>query len=84
MYDDELPPSELLLFQNLPNEANREMIAALLGSFEGFKDSRFIESKPGICFVEFAAEFQATKVMESLQGFRVTPQHALHISYARK
>jgi U2 small nuclear ribonucleoprotein B'' len=43
-----------------------------------------MEGKPGLAFVEFHNEFQATRAMESLQGFKVTPAHAMQISYAKK
>ena len=84
LIDDELPPSNALLLQNLPNETTKEMLNALFGRFEGYTSARLIESKPGIAFVDFDAELNATRAMESLQGFKVTPTHALHISYAKK
>ncbi len=43
-----------------------------------------IESKPGISFIEFGTEIEATRAMESLQGFKVTPLLAMHIQYSKK
>ena len=38
----------------------------------------------GHSFVEFGTEFQATRAMESLQGFKVTPSHSINVTYAKK
>lgn len=37
-----------------------------------------------IAFVEFDSDRQATDAKNALQGFKVTPQHAMHISFAKK
>ena len=42
-----------------------------------------VPSKPGIAFVEFETEMQASVAMTGLQGFKVTPQNAMAISYAK-
>lgn len=82
--DEELPPNSVLFVQQLPAEATQPMLAALFSPYDGFKEARIIDGKPGIAFVEFGTEFQATRAMESLQGFKVTPQHAINVTYAKK
>ena len=42
-----------------------------------------IPAKPGIAFVEFEGEMQATVAMTGLQGFKVTPQNAMKITYSK-
>lgn len=43
-----------------------------------------IEARPGIAFVEFENEAQATTAMQGLQDFRITPTNAMSISYAKQ
>lgn len=42
-----------------------------------------VAAKPGIAFVEFSTEGQATVALLGLAGFRITHQHSLAISYAK-
>lgn len=42
-----------------------------------------VPSKPGIAFVEFETEMQATVALTGLQGFKVTPQNAMQITYSK-
>lgn len=49
----------------------------------GCKEVTVVPSKPGIAFVEFETEMQASVAMTGLQGFKVTPQNAMAISYAK-
>ena len=37
-----------------------------------------------IAFVEFETELQSTEAKNSLQGFKITPTHAMNIAYAKK
>lgn len=78
------PPNNILFVQNLPHDATSEAIQALFQQFPGFKEVRMIEAKPGIAFVEYGDEMQATVAHQGLQNFRVSPSHAMQISYAKK
>lgn len=40
-------------------------------------------AKPGIAFIEFETEMQATVAMTGLQGFKVTPQNSMTITYSK-
>eukprot|EP00455_Lapot_gusevi_P049779 TRINITY_DN711_c0_g1_i6.p1 TRINITY_DN711_c0_g1~~TRINITY_DN711_c0_g1_i6.p1 ORF type:complete len:227 (+),score=54.50 TRINITY_DN711_c0_g1_i6:77-757(+) len=84
IYEEDVPPNSVLFIQNLPRETNEQMLLALFQQYDGFKEVRLIEEKPGIAFVEFYTDFQATRAMEVSQGFRITPNNAMHISYAKK
>lgn len=43
-----------------------------------------VEAKPGIAFVEYGDEGQATAAMNHLQGFKITKDNQMLISYAKK
>lgn len=49
----------------------------------GCKEVTVVPAKPGIAFVEFETEMQASVAMTGLQGFKITPQNAMAISYAK-
>jgi U1 small nuclear ribonucleoprotein A len=78
------PPNSLLFVQNLPREATSLEIQMLFQQFPGFKEVRMIEAKPGIAFVEFGDEMQATVALSALQNFKITPSHTMLVSYAKK
>ncbi|KAF3324700.1 U1 small nuclear ribonucleoprotein A-like isoform X2 [Carex littledalei] len=78
------PPNNILFIQNLPHENNPLMLQMLFGQYAGFKEVRMIEAKPGIAFVEYESEMQATVALQALQGFKVTQQNAMLITYAKK
>ncbi len=78
------PPNSLLFVQNLPHEAASLAIQMLFQQFPGFKEVRMIEAKPGIAFVEFGDEMQASVALSALQNFKITPSHPMIVSYAKK
>ncbi|XP_010088285.2 U1 small nuclear ribonucleoprotein A [Morus notabilis] len=78
------PPNNILFVQNLPQEANPMMLQMLFCQFPGFKEVRMVETKPGIAFVEYGDEMQSTVAMQGLQGFKITPQNSMLITYAKK
>ena len=43
-----------------------------------------IAAKPGIAFVEFESDHQAGVAMQGLQGFKITQDDAIIISFAKK
>ena len=45
---------------------------------------RLVPNRSDIAFVEFATEIQAGVGMQGLQGFKIDPQHAMTITYAKK
>ena len=61
-----------------------QMLSMLFQQFPGFKEVRMVEAKPGIAFVEFDTETQASVALSGLQGFKINPTHSMTLSYAKK
>lgn len=55
-----------------------------LRRFPGFKEVRLVPGRHDIAFVEFENESQAGSARDALQGFKITPSHAMKITYAKK
>ncbi|XP_008782587.1 U2 small nuclear ribonucleoprotein B'' [Phoenix dactylifera] len=77
-------PNNILFIQNLPHETTSMMLQILFQQYPGFREVRMIEAKPGIAFVEFGDDMQASIAMQALQGFKITPQNPMAITYAKK
>lgn len=43
-----------------------------------------VEARPGIAFVEFRSEAQATVALQNLQDFKITPTKPMLITYAKQ
>ncbi|KAJ9543177.1 hypothetical protein OSB04_022884 [Centaurea solstitialis] len=78
------PPNSILFIQNLPHQTSSMMLQMLFGQHQGFKEVRMVEAKPGIAFIEYGDEMQATVAMHSLQGFKINPDSPMLITYAKK
>ena len=52
--------------------------------FPGFKEVRLVPGRSDIAFVEFENDVQSGTAKGALQGFRITPSHAMKITYAKK
>ncbi|GJV32092.1 probable methyltransferase PMT26 [Tanacetum coccineum] len=70
---------------NLTPRLQQKCVAALLfnSSPSFYKKSEWICAKPGFVFVEFDDDNQSSIAMQSLQGFKITPQNSMAISYAK-
>ncbi|KAK6145748.1 hypothetical protein DH2020_022568 [Rehmannia glutinosa] len=77
-------PNNILFIQNLPYETNSMMLELLFKQYPGFREVRMVEAKPGIAFVEFEDDSQSSVAMQDLQGFKITSQNPMAISYAKK
>ncbi|XP_077214194.1 U2 small nuclear ribonucleoprotein B''-like [Tasmannia lanceolata] len=77
-------PNNILFIQNLPHETTSMMLQMLFQQYPGFKEVRMIDAKPGIAFVEFGDDVQSSIAMQALQGFKITPQNPMSITYAKK
>ncbi|XP_010545172.1 PREDICTED: U2 small nuclear ribonucleoprotein B'' 2 isoform X2 [Tarenaya hassleriana] len=77
-------PNNILFVQNLPAETTSMMLQLLFKQYPGFKEIRMIEAKPGIAFVEYEDDVQSSMAMQALQGFKITPQNPMVISFAKK
>jgi len=82
------PPNQILFLTNLPTETNEKtnemMLTMLFNQFPGFKEVRLVPGRTDIAFVEFETDSQATAAKEALQGFKITPTHAMKITFAKK
>ncbi|CAL0317761.1 unnamed protein product [Lupinus luteus] len=78
------PPNNILFIENLPHETTGRMLEMLFEQYPGFKEVRLIEAKPGIAFVDFEDEVQSSMAMQALHGFKITPQNAMIITFAKK
>ncbi|CAI9107097.1 OLC1v1006383C1 [Oldenlandia corymbosa var. corymbosa] len=77
-------PNNLLFIQNLPYETQNMMLEVLFKQYPGFREVRMIDAKPGIAFVEFEDDIQSSVAMQALQGFKITPENPMSITYAKK
>lgn len=78
------PLNSILFVQKLPHQTSSMMLQMLFGQHQGFKEVRMVEAKPGIAFIEYGDEMQATVAMQSLQGFKINPDSPMFITYAKK
>jgi len=77
-------PNKILFVQNLPENTTDAMLALLFQQYPGFKEVRMVEARPGIAFVEYDNELQSGVAMNGLQGFKITPTHAMAVSFAKQ
>ncbi|KAI8485928.1 PREDICTED: U1 small nuclear ribonucleoprotein A-like [Branchiostoma belcheri] len=80
----EQPPNNILFLTNLPEETTEMMLSMLFNQFPGFKEVRLVPGRHDIAFVEFDNEMQSGAARDALQGFKITPTHAMKISFAKK
>uniref|UniRef100_A0A8D0RLR4 RRM domain-containing protein n=1 Tax=Sus scrofa TaxID=9823 RepID=A0A8D0RLR4_PIG len=77
------PPNYILFLNNLPEETNEMMLSMLFNQFPGFKEVRLVPGRHDIAFVEFENDGQAGAARDALQGFKITPSHAMKITYTK-
>ena len=77
-------PNCILFLTNLPKETNEIMLPMLFNQFPSFKKECLVPGRRDMAFVEFANDEQAGAVRDALQGFKITPSHAMKITYAKK
>jgi len=76
-------PNKTLFVENLPPEATDTMLSMLFRQYPGFQEVRLIPGR-NVAFVDYQNEYQAGMAMQGLQGFAMTPEVKLNLSYARK
>ena len=77
-------PNKTLFAEDLPEATNASMLGVLFRQFPGFVEARMVPGKPGISFIEFESDQQAMVALNGLQGFKITPQNQIKLSYAKK
>lgn len=45
---------------------------------------RMVDARPGIAFIEFDSDMSSSTAMAGLQGFKITPEKAMMLSYAKQ
>jgi RNA recognition motif-containing protein len=76
-------PNNILFVSNI-QDANESMLTTLFNAYNGFREVRLITGRDGIAFVEFDLEHHAAMAKDGLQGFKVTPDKAMMITFAKK
>jgi hypothetical protein len=59
------------------------MLSMLFRQYPGFAEVRMVPGKAGIAFIEFGDEAQASVARDGLQGFKITPEKPMKVSYAK-
>eukprot|EP00794_Sanderia_malayensis_P017005 gene17005-18718_t len=77
-------PNQILFIQNLPEETTEMMLSMLFQQFVGFKEVRLVPGRSDIAFVEFDSVNVAGQAKDTLQGFKITPNNPMLISFAKK
>lgn len=75
--------TNILLVNDFPKEASAEMLTFLFRQYPGFKNSKLIQNK-NIGLVEFENEAQASIALTALNGFKMTDENILKVSYAKR
>ena len=78
------PPNKILFLQNLPEQTNESMLEMLFNQYAGFKEVRMVPARPGIAFVEYDSDMQASVAMSGLQDFQVTANNKMRVTYAKQ
>lgn len=78
------PPNNILFIERLPQESSELMITVLFNQFAGFKEVRLVPGRADISFVEFDLVPQAAQAKAQLNNFKITPTHAIKVTFAKK
>lgn len=76
-------PNRTLFVENLPPEATDTMLSMLFRQYPGFQEVRLIPGR-NVAFADYQNEYQAGMALSGLQGFAMTPEVKLSLTYARK
>merc|ERR1719245_1350361 len=78
--------NNILFVQDLPPEVDEKMLSCLFEQFNGFVEVRMAPARPGAgkaAFIEYDTEASAGNAKDTLQGFKITPQCQLKITFAK-
>jgi len=78
------PPNHILFLQNLPMETTEGMLVMLFNRQPGFKEVRLVPNRRDIAFVEFETDQQADVARDALQNFKISPTHAMKVTFAKR
>jgi U2 small nuclear ribonucleoprotein B'' len=77
-------PNNVLFAQALPEEITQELLTNLFRPYAGFMEVRMVPSRKDIAFIDFLDEMSANMALQALNGYKITPADALHLTYAKK
>eukprot|EP00887_Chlorella_sp_A99_P005671 scaffold1.g5671.t1 len=75
---------QILFVEEIPESANEAMLSMLFQQFTGFKEVRLVPQRPGIAFVEYEDEVQSSVAAQGLQGFKLSNDKAIKITFAKQ
>lgn len=76
-----LSPNKVLFIEELPNVTTESLIQ-LFQKYPGFKEVRYFAPKK-CAFVEFEDEFHSGIALNTLRGYKLTPEYSMKINYAK-
>ncbi|OLY84201.1 U2 small nuclear ribonucleoprotein B'', partial [Smittium mucronatum] len=79
--DSARPATNTLFLENLPEAVTTEMLATLFQQYPGFKQVRRVPGKNNLAFVDYDSPDQASISLNILQGFKLTPENPMSISF---
>ncbi|KAJ3190417.1 hypothetical protein HDU85_000713 [Gaertneriomyces sp. JEL0708] len=84
MPEDLLPANNILFIQNLPPETTEPVLVQLFSQFTGYKEVRLVPGKKDIAFVEYETEAQAGTAKQQLNGYKISEEKEMKVTYAKK
>ncbi|RHZ79635.1 hypothetical protein Glove_143g11 [Diversispora epigaea] len=78
------PLNRILYIQNLPPDVTDEMLSYLFEQYPGFKEVRLVPGKSDIAFVEYESDNQAAVAKEVLNGFKITHDKEMKVTFAKR
>ena len=80
---EHIPPNNVLLASNVPNDFDVESLKALFSEYPGFTDLRPVAGR-GMAFVEFSTSVAATPALQGLHNYKLSDTQYMSLSYAKK
>lgn len=77
-------PNKILFLENLPVQAKEEMLQTLFQQYPGYSEVRMVPARPGIAFVEFENDMQAATALQGLQGFKLSDENSMKVTFAKR
>lgn len=79
--------NNIIFVQDMPSEVDEKMLSCLFEQFNGFVEVRMAPTRTSAgkaAFIEYETETTAAHAKDTLQGFKITPQCQLKITFAKK
>ncbi|OZJ06671.1 hypothetical protein BZG36_00333 [Bifiguratus adelaidae] len=77
-------PNKILFLEGLVADATEEVLGYLFEQYPGFKEVRLVAGKPDLAFVEFETDVQSAVAKDALNGFKLTQENAMKVSFAKQ